>query len=268
MHAWGWRAAFFVFLPAGVLVFALWWWYARNTPAEHPAVDAAELAVIGAGREALSRDVDGRAWLRLLRNRDTLLLAACYFAMNYVFYLFFTWFFHYLVNELGFSVLQTGFLAALPWLCGAFAAALGGWSCDRLCARLGPRWGCRLPASGGLLATAGLLWAGLYAPNAGVAVALLSLCFACTQFTEAAFWEAQTFIAGAQTAPAAGIMNTGGNLAGIVVAPLMPWLAERVGWVTALSTGVAVAAAGGLLWLLVRADRRFDADPAVELARR
>lgn len=52
-------------------------------------------------------------------------------------------------------------------------------------------------------------------------------------------------------------MNTGGNFAGIVVAPLMRYLAHHVGWVTALSTSTVMAFAGAALWLFICADRPF-----------
>jgi ACS family glucarate transporter-like MFS transporter len=52
-------------------------------------------------------------------------------------------------------------------------------------------------------------------------------------------------------------MNTGGNLAGIVVAPSMPYLAAQIGWVAALSTGTVVAFVGAILWLFIRADQPF-----------
>ena len=171
--------------------------------------------------------------------------------------MFFTWFFHYLVTELGFSILETGFLASLPWLCGAVMASVGGYACDALCAWLGPRLGCRIPAITGLIGAGIFLYAGLYASSPYTAVVLLSLCFASTQLTEGAYWSAQTYIAGPYTAPACGVMNTGGNFAGIVVAPLMPYLASHVGWVTALSTGTAMAFFGAALWLFIRADRPF-----------
>jgi ACS family glucarate transporter-like MFS transporter len=178
--------------------------------------------------------------------------------MNVVFYLFFTWFLHYLVKVRGFSVLAdgTGYLAAMPWLTGTFTAILGGWCCDTLCTRLGPRWGCRIPGAGGLFATALFLAAGLQVDDPYMAVALLSLCFASTQFTEASFWQAQTFVASTHAASATGIMNTGANFAGIIVGPLIPWLALEMGWgwVGALSLGVVFALLGAVLWLNVRAD--------------
>ena len=95
---------------------------------------------------------------------------------------------------------------------------------------------------------------GLHVDNPYLAVALLSLCFAGTQFTEASFWQAQTYVAPAHAASATGIMNTGANLAGVLVGPLIPWLAQMVGWVIALSTGIGFALLGSLLWLNIRAD--------------
>ena len=254
---WGWRASFYVFIPLGLGLFGLWWWYARDNPADHPGMTEGELALIRANREGLTAEAGFGAWTQLIRNRETLLLTAAYFGLNYVFYLFFTWFFHYLVKELGFTILETGFLAALPWITGAVMATLGGLTCDALCRRLGPRLGCRLPAMIGLVGAGSLLYAGLYAPSPYVAVALLSLCFAFTQFAEGAFWSAQTFVAGPYTAPACGLMNTGGNAAGIVVAPLMPFLAQHIGWVAALATGSGVALAGAVLWLFIRVDQPF-----------
>jgi sugar phosphate permease len=260
MVAWGWQSAFYIYIPGGALLFMLWWWYARDDPAQHAAVDAAELALIRAGREALETvpAEEKGAWLRLLGNRDTLLLALAYFSMNVVFYLFFTWFLHYLVKVRGFSLLEEGgWLAALPWLTGTFAAVLGGLTCDGLCTRLGPRLGCRIPGACGMALTALFLLAGLHVENAYFAVALLSLCFASTQFTEAAFWEAQTYIAPNHAGSGTGIMNTGANFAGIAVGPLVPWLAlsQGWGWVAALSIGVFFAALSAVLWLCIRADR-------------
>ncbi len=261
MVYWGWRASFYLFIPLGIALFWLWWHYATDEPADHPAMSTQELEQIQSGRAQLTPNVGFGAWRQLIRNRDTLLLTCAYFAENCIFYLFFTWFFHYLVTELGFSILETGFLASLPWLCGAVMASVGGYTCDTLCARLGPRWGCRIPAITGLLSAGLFLYAGLYASSPYSAVALLSLCFASTQLTEGAYWSAQTYVAGPYTAPACGVMNTGGNLAGIVVAPLMPYLASHVGWVTALSTGSLMALIGAGLWLFICADRPFVPKP-------
>ena len=151
----GWRASFYWLAPLGFAVAAWWWFYARDTPREHAAVDAGELALIQAGREAefaipaTSTRPDTapsrRAVMRsVLLDRNVLVLAASYFCMNCTFYIFADWLFTYLVEERKFSLLAGGLLFALPFIVGSVFAVLGGLVCDALCQRIGPRWGCRI----------------------------------------------------------------------------------------------------------------------------
>jgi ACS family glucarate transporter-like MFS transporter len=122
-------------------------------------------------------------------------------------------------------------------------------------ATLGPRWGCRIPGIAGLLAVAVLLFFGAAAPNAYLAIALLSLCFAGNQFTEGAYWEGTTYVGGRYATAACGVLNTGGNFAGIVATPMVPLLKDEFGWFVALASGSVFAVIGAVLWLFIRADR-------------
>jgi ACS family glucarate transporter-like MFS transporter len=180
--------------------------------------------------------------------------------MNYVFYIFFSWFFIYLTEERHFTVLSGGFYAGLPWFAAAFGSTIGGELCDRLCRRLGPRWGCRAPAMAGLTAAAGLLYFGAVAPDPLVAIALLSVCFGCIEVTEGPFWAAQTYVAREHTPAATGVLNTGGNLGGVICSPVIPILVHEFGWIPALASGSLVALFAAALWLFIRVDRPFEAD--------
>jgi ACS family glucarate transporter-like MFS transporter len=197
----------------------------------------------------------GQLLRQLLKNRDVLLLAGSYFCMNWVWYIFFSWLMVYLVDVRGFDIINAGMLAAAPWIAGSFGAGLGGEACDRLCQRIGPRWGCRLPAMAGLCVSAIMLISGAYAPDPYIAVAFLSLCYACNQFTEGAYWQATTFVGGRYTAAAGGVLNTGGNIAGVIATPMTAVLFQHFGWLVALATGSAFALIAAALWLLIRADR-------------
>ncbi|HSN70393.1 MAG TPA: MFS transporter, partial [Steroidobacteraceae bacterium] len=208
--AFGWRASFYVLAPLGIIAGVLWWLYARDEPAQHPAVRCEELELIRAGREPEQQQAP-HAWRIVLVDRNVLLLAASYFCMNVVFYIFANWLFTYLVEERGFSLLESGALYALPFIVGAVLAVVGGLTCDALCRRIGPRWGCRAVGVLGMGMVAWLLLAGANAANPYMAVALLSLCYGFTQFTEGAFWSGTTFVAGPYTAAAGGVLNTGGN---------------------------------------------------------
>lgn len=279
MERYGWRATFYITAPLAFAGALAWWLVARDRPREHPAVSAAEIELIESGREKRGQSPFPRAteeppgpsvgkadsprrrvWLELLRNRETLLLALSYLSMNYVFYIFFSWFFIYLTEERHFTVLNGGFYAGLPWFAAAVGTTIGGAVCDRLCKRLGPRWGCRAPAMAGLIIAATLLYFGAVAPDPLVAIALLSVCFGFIEFTEGPFWAAQTYVARTHTPAATGVLNTGGNLGGVICSPVIPILVHEFGWIPALASGSVVALFGAALWLFIRVDRPLQAD--------
>jgi ACS family glucarate transporter-like MFS transporter len=251
---YGWRASLYMTAPFTFAIAALWWWYARDDPAEHGAVNEAELGLIRAGRDERQEAGEKRVWLAVLANREVLLLTASYFCANYVFYFFFSWFFIYLVEDRGFTALEGGFAASAPWLTGAFAAALGGALCDWACKRWGPRWGCRGPCAAALVLVAIALLSGAAVEHAYVALVLLSLAFGFHQFTEGAYWSGMTFVAGRHTATATGILNTGGNLVGVLSTQMFVLLEGRFGAMVAVASGAVFALLGAVLWLLIRVD--------------
>ncbi|KKL81236.1 hypothetical protein LCGC14_1996770 [marine sediment metagenome] len=256
METLGWRQSFILTTPLAFLIAGVWWWYVRDNPANHPRVSKKELDLINANRPSPEQAIEDKvAWKRVLKNRDILLLTASYFCMNYVFYIFFNWFFIYLVDVRKFKIMEGGYFAAVPWIVGAVAASAGGLWCDRLCKRIGPRWGYRIPGIVGLSLAAGLLLLGATAKNPYLAIVFLSLSFGCTQLTEGAYWAAAISVSGKHTSAATGVMNTGGNVAGAIGALLVPITAEAFGWVPALATGSVFAIIGVVLWLFVRADK-------------
>lgn len=255
---YGWRESFYVMSPIGFLVAAWWYWYGRDRPGQHPRITPEELRLIEGGRGEAAADRKS-GWQRMLLNRDMLLLAGAYFCMNYVFYIFSNWLPKYLVEGRGFSLeSEGGWLYSLPFVTGAVFAALGGIACDLLCVRIGPKWGCRLPAISGLVLVAFFLIAGAYAANPYLAVVLLSLCFGFTQLTEGAFWAASTYIAGPKTTAATGVLNTGGNAAGWL-APVVGLMLDHLGWISTLASGSIFALIGAGLWLMVRISPRSEA---------
>ena len=53
---------------------------------------------------------------------------------------------------------------------------------------------------------------------------------------------------------ATGILNTGGNIPGVIGAISVPFLADILGWPVAMASGAVFAFVGALLWLFVRVD--------------
>ena len=267
----GWRPTFLILAPLGVVVAWLWWWYSRDDPRDHPGVNPAELERIAAGREAAEMGTGaaenagggagapGRgAWLAVLRNRDVLFLTLSYSSMNFVFYIIFNWFFFYLVEVRQFSATDAGFVTSAQWIAGAAGATLGGWLCDRMCARIGLRWGCRWPVVLGMGISVLLLLVGAFHPSAAVAVTAMVLLFFFNQINEGPYWATSVAVGGRQAGAAGGVMNTGANAMGIVNSLLVPWLALTFGWTMAIASAAGFALLGIVFMLLVRADRPLD----------
>jgi ACS family glucarate transporter-like MFS transporter len=258
----GWRAAFWLMAPLGILVSGLWWWYSRDFPFEHPAANQAEIDLIAANRElAVVPPVNPPGWVRILKNRDVLLLTLSYAASNFVFYSAFSWWFYYLVDTRGFDAGTAGYATSSQWIAGAAGAAIGGWLCDHLCKKIGLRWGSRWPIIIGQIVVALSVVTGAYSGNAVVAVAFLALAFFAQQLTEGAYWNSSIAIGGSQLAGAAGgVLNTGGNAMGIVNALLVAWFAQAFGWPFAIASGAIFALLAAVLLLFVRSDEPVRLD--------
>jgi ACS family glucarate transporter-like MFS transporter len=61
-----------------------------------------------------------------------------------------------------------------------------------------------------------------------------------------------TQLSGERSGVAGGVMNFGSNLGGMISPALTPWLAERIGWSSALSVTAGLAVVAALLWLGIR----------------
>ena len=257
----GWRISFLIIAPLGLIVAAIWWWYARDFPAQHEAVNELEIEVITSDQPPVVDNVPPPpGWLRVLKNRDVILLMLSYSCMNFTFYEVFNWFYYYLVEVREFDTQTAGYVTSTQWIAGAAGAAIGGWLCDRLCKVTGLCWGCRWPIIIGMVASGILLIAGAMHPDAGIAVALLALCFFFNQLTEGTYWATSIAIGGQFAGAAGGVMNTGANVIGIFNALLVPWFAQAFGWTVAIASGGVFAFIGAALLLFVRADRSIKLD--------
>ncbi len=248
--AFGWQQAIAWSSCPALLVLVIWIWYARNTPAEHPDVSRAELADIGerAAPAAKSR-LEWAQVMRVLVNRNTLLLTLSYLIMNYSFFLLSNWSFLYLLQQRHFSMLESGWLAAAPPLAAAAGAAGGGALAAWLCRRLGVAWGFRIVPLTGLTATAILLSMTSWLSNPYAAVVTLTLCFGCLELTEGSFWGATMIVGQRDTMAISGIVNTGGCLGGIIGIPIVAHLSGNHSWDVAFALGSLSALASAILWL-------------------
>ncbi|MGO9930731.1 MAG: MFS transporter [Steroidobacteraceae bacterium] len=256
MNSVGWqKALFWPALPA-VIVIALWAWYGRNTPKEHPSVTSAELAELdGEAEEQLRTTVSWRRIWQVLSNRSIILLTCSYVCMNYVFYLIGNWCFLYLVQERHFNSLESGGLAMIPPLAAGLGGGIGGKLAAVLCDRFGTRWGFRLLPMLALPASGMLLLIAVNLNNAYGAVLALAFAYLVLELNEGAFWGATMFVARSDTMPATGVLNMGGNAGGLIGIPIVAYLSGGGHWTAAFVIGTVFAVVGAVLWLGIDADK-------------
>lgn len=251
MERWSWQVALYATSVPSLFLVGAWYRYARNTPREHPSVSMRELAQIEEPAPATGNGAVSRSTLGLLRNPVLLRVTASYFLMNYVFYLVTFWSFLYLVQDKHFSTLEGGWLASIPFLAAAVAAPVGGTLSDMLCTRWGGGAGFRVIPLVALPAGALCLYFTVTAENPYWAVAALSLAFAFIELTEGPFWAAAMRSAPADSMAATAVLNTGGNLGGIVATPIIAALSSMSSWTTVFATGAVLSVAAAVLWLWI-----------------
>ncbi|MGH8315575.1 MAG: MFS transporter, partial [Steroidobacterales bacterium] len=191
MQSYGWQRALVYSSVPSLLLVALWWGFARDRPDLHPRVSREELAEL-AGNPSFdaAAPLTWKRVLGVLSDPQILLITLSYTIMNYVFYLVMFWSFLYLVQDRKLSVLESGWLAALPFVVAGIAAAAGGRLADALRARFGDRIGMRIIPLVALPLAAVFLYLTVSLESAYWAVAALCLGFACVELNEGPFWAA------------------------------------------------------------------------------
>ncbi len=241
---YGWRAALLVAASLSAVTVMLWWAFA---PREHHAAKNS----LETGSGSISSE-SPKASSRPLRSRSFWFLFASYLLQGYLGYIFIFWFYLYLVQVRHLEVLKAATFTALPWIATVFAIPLGGVFSDLAVTRWGATWGRRSLPLAALCISAIFLIIGARTPNANLAIAALTACTVLVICTEGPFWATMTQLSGEHSGIAGGTMNFGGNIGGAISPALTPWLAERIGWETALTLTAVLALIAGLLWLGVR----------------
>jgi hypothetical protein len=111
-----------------------------------------------------------------------------------------------------------------------------------------------LPVAGALLLVS------VDAANPYWAVAGLATCFAAVELNEGAYWGAAMTVGRGDTMAVSGVMNTGGNLGGIIGIPIVAYLSGEHLWRTAFVIGAGFAVASALAWLGIEVDHPAGAD--------
>jgi sugar phosphate permease len=257
MEAYGWQAALLLTSLPSLLLAVLWWFVARDYPAEHPWIKPAELAELaGNPPYDAGAPLTARRVMRVLGDPQVLLVTLSYLVMNYVFYLVTFWSFLYLVQDRKLSILESGWLGALPYLAAGVAAATGGRIADQLRLRYGERRGARILPLVALPLAAIFLYLTVSVESAYWAIAALCLAFACVEVNEGNYWGVAMRLEPSDSMAATAVVNMGGNLGGVIGTWFIAKIsAAQGGWGIVFATGAVTSVVAALLWLTIDAGR-------------
>jgi ACS family glucarate transporter-like MFS transporter len=269
-HTWGWPSMFYFMGALGIVV-SFAWLKVIYSPKDHPRVSVAELDDLAQGgalvdldqpkkvapadaRRAASPD-EAPKWaylMQLLGNRMLLGIYIGQYCITTITYFFLTWFPVYLVQERGFSILNAGFVAAMPAICGFIGGVLGGLVSDHLLRRgHSLTFARKAPIVVGMLLSTCMI-ACNYVDSAGLVVAIMALAFF-GKGLGALGWAVVSDTSPKQIAGLSGaLFNTFGNVAAITTPIVIGYLVKGTGSFNAALVFVAVNALAAVIsYLLV-----------------
>lgn len=138
-----WQSVFWIMGGLGIVI-AFIWLKVIYSPEKHPTINSNEFKYLQAGGAITSmgenqlkvadenNKMNFKNIKKLLSSRMLLGIFIAQYCITCLTYFFLTWFPVYLVKERHMSILEAGFAAVLPALCGFIGGVLGGVISDKL----------------------------------------------------------------------------------------------------------------------------------------
>ena len=261
-----WRGSFFVMGLISLVWVAVWAWYYRDDPRDHPAVTPQDLARLPPPRP----DATVRAptpWGPLLRRMAPVTFV--YFCYGWTLWTFLTWVPQFMLNAYKLNLKDSAIFSMLVFGGGVVGDALGGWLSDRILARTGSLTRARrdlviFGMAGSLVCSAPIL----FITDPIWAAVALGGAFFFAELTIGPMWAIPMDIAPHHSGTASGLMNSGSALAAILSPLVFGIIIDRTGdWALPFwgTMGLLVVGIVAAFWM--RPDRTFAAEPAATLAR-
>ncbi|HXD86945.1 MAG TPA: MFS transporter [Urbifossiella sp.] len=259
----GWRWVFFGYAVLGAIWaigFAIWF---RNDPAQHPRVNAAELARIHSEEPPPSPDPGPVPWGRVFTNRGILVLAAIMIFAAFFTYFFYSWFPKYLTEARQVSEVESGRLNSLAIAGSAIGMLLGGWISDRITRQsLNPIRDRRYACIVGFLVAAACMYAGTRCESALATAAFWSAAMCAMHVQLPNWWSVIIPQSGRHTATLFGLTNGVGSFGALASQWFVGWfsnyqevergLVGRAAWDPIFDVYVLVLIGGAVCWWLYR----------------
>jgi MFS transporter, ACS family, glucarate transporter len=251
-----WRESFYIFGAIGFFwAFFFFRWF-RDTPEQHPGVNAAELARLArpAERHGPGHAHDNAPWTKFFTNRSVWLLCLQYACLSYGFWFYITWLPTYIREVFGLKDADrylAGALAGLPLFLAGVSVYLTGkvtpWLIERVGSVARVRRG--LGATGCGIASLMLV---VSVTQQNPVLAMLAMGVSCfgNDMAMPGSWTAVMDLGGRYSGTLAGIMNMMGMVGGLLAPWTIPMILEAAGnWQVPILVLAAAYFVGSLAWL-------------------
>ena len=236
-HAFGWDHVFIVMGVIGIVI-AFCWSKFFHVPTKHPGINNEEMEYLKEGGALVEldtvpsiKDERKRAGLQeiaqLFKSRMLIGIFIGQYCISAITWFFMTWFPIYLVKERGMSILQAGFMASVPAICGLVGGILSGFFSDWLLRKTNNLSLARkVPITIGLTMSASMILCN-YVGSEALVMFLMSAAFFGKGFGSLG-WAVV-----ADTAPkeiigtTGGLFNSLGNIAGIVTPVVIGYILQE-----------------------------------------
>jgi MFS transporter, ACS family, glucarate transporter len=261
-----WRMVFVALGFVGITWAALWYWWFRDEPKDHPAVSAEERGYIESTRGLPPAHEHESAWYDVFRTPSLVPLCVQYVANCYGAYFLMTWLPTYLIKARAMSTWESAFFSGLPFVLSAVADVVGGVTTDALTRRFGLRIGaCSVGFVSYALATAAML-AGTLSGSPRVAGSMIAIGGALSMLTLAPSWMTTIHLGGRRAASLSATMNSAGQFGAFFSPIVLAALVQKYGdWRIPLHVVSGLYLLGAISWLVIRPERRLDSSRRSEL---
>jgi MFS family permease len=253
-----WRAIFVVFGLVSSVWAAGWYVWFRDEPRDHPSVSAEERDHIEATRGLPAGKAQG-SWMAVFKTPTVAPLCVQAFANSYGFYFFITWLPTYLGQAHGMKGTELALFSGLPLMLSFVADLTGGEGSDRLARIMPLRAARRAFGVGGYVLAAVAMFLATQLGSGIAAGLLIAIGGGCSMLTLAPAWASAVDVGGRHAGITAGVMNTVGQVGGILSPIVLAYLVDATNdWNAPLLVLAGIYAVAAIAWLMVNPDQRVE----------
>jgi MFS family permease len=253
-----WRAIFVVFGLVSSAWAAGWYVWFRDEPRDHPSISAEERDHIEATRGLPAGKAQG-SWMAVFKTPTVAPLCVQAFANSYGFYFFITWLPTYLGQAHGMKGTELALFSGLPLMLSFVADLTGGEGSDRLARIMPLRAARRAFGVGGYVLAAVAMFLATQLGSGIAAGLLIAIGGGCSMLTLAPAWASAVDVGGRHAGITAGVMNTVGQVGGILSPIVLAYLVDATNdWNAPLLVLAGIYAVAAIAWLMVNPDQRVE----------